>query len=173
MTPDRRSLFRTEATSRVKDLLRASYYPAMRVALLFVLLLVPVQESAPRQDSAVQALPAGVLRQFGDNKFRHDSGITQGVFSPDGSSLYTCSYDKTVRAWEASTGRERFRLVGHPDLIRAIAVSKDGKTLASGGQTGVVRLWNLESKVETGKLSGHTGSVVSGSVSKSPLTDSP
>src|SRR5262249_20568938 len=57
-------------------------------------------------------------------------------------------WDETIRLWDARTGRERHRLVGHQEPVRSVVLSPDGKTLASfGGRSwpadGSLRLWDV------------------------------
>jgi WD40 repeat protein len=55
------------------------------------------------------------------------------AFSPDGKTLASGSWDKTVRLWDIATQQQLGEsLVGHSDLVYSVAFSPDGKTLASG-----------------------------------------
>jgi WD40 repeat protein len=56
--------------------------------------------------------------------------------------LASGSDDKTVRVWDAATGKERMALRGHTSLVRGVAFSPDGKRLASGGWDSTVRIWD-------------------------------
>ncbi|MFI7502998.1 TIR domain-containing protein [Streptomyces sp. NPDC049687] len=57
--------------------------------------------------------------------------------------LATAGDDRTVRLWDARTGRETAALSGHTGRVLAVAFSPDGSLLASGGEDGTVRLWDL------------------------------
>ncbi len=59
----------------------------------------------------------------------HLAAINSVVFSPDGKRLATGSDDRTVKLWDAATGREIFTLRGHADAINSVAFSPDGKRL--------------------------------------------
>ena len=52
------------------------------------------------------------------------------------------SYDNTVRAWDAATGRPvGDPLFGHTDSVSSVAFSPDGHTIVSGSYDNTLRLW--------------------------------
>src|SRR5262249_46425129 len=68
------------------------------------------------------------------------TGLAHAAFSPDGGSVATAGREG-VRVWDAATGKERFPLLKHPDLLRA-AFSPDGRQILTFGRDGAVRLWD-------------------------------
>lgn len=73
-------------------------------------------------------------------QFRIDSQAHLGrtpvlVATPDERHLVSGGFDRTVRLWEAETGRQVFRwmLPGEDDRVFAMAISADGQWLAVGG----------------------------------------
>ena len=63
------------------------------------------------------------------------------AWSPDGRMLASASEDRTVRLWEASSGRAIRSLEGHARHVCGVAWSPDGQILASSSGDGTVRLW--------------------------------
>ena len=62
--------------------------------------------------------------------------------------LASSSSDKTVRLWDAKTGKSIVTLKGHDGYVESVAFSPDGKLLASGSRDGIVRLWDAKSGKE-------------------------
>lgn len=62
----------------------------------------------------------------------HTGAVTCVAFSPDGTTLASCSVDTTVRLWDVAMGEELSTLYGHPTMVYAVAFSPNGTLLASG-----------------------------------------
>src|SRR6185369_5559971 len=67
--------------------------------------------------------------RFGTVRWRHESVVRAGQFSPDGKLIWTDSEDGSVRAWDARTGRQvdRPAELAHCWQLR---LSADGDLLA-------------------------------------------
>jgi WD40 repeat protein len=99
----------------------------------------------------------------------HDRTVHSLAFSPNGSFLVSASHDKTVRFWEAKTGKprdKRFLEAG----VRAAAYSADGLLLAAGGIPRVVTIWSTNTQDIHSKLLGHPLPVRSIAFSQDNLT---
>jgi WD40 repeat protein len=71
--------------------------------------------------------------------------------SGDGKRLLTGSNDKTLRLWDADTGKQLRVFEGHTGPVRAAALSLDGKRLLSTGDDRTVRLWDAATGMELHK----------------------
>ena len=117
-----------------------------------------------RQGAAAYSAPQLVLDTGG-----HTSTIRGLAFTPDGRQLVSGSQDKTIRVWDADTGKS-VRIIrgevapGSWGAIYNIALSPDGRWLAVGGFLGderdpaavsVVRLYDFASSELQALLKGH------------------
>jgi WD40 repeat protein len=89
-----------------------------------------------------------------------DIGFWAGelAFSDDGRRLLGGMADRSVRAWDAETGKLLTTLRGHTDYVTSIAVSPDGTRLATSSYDRTLRVWDLSSG-SSHVLRGHEASV--------------
>jgi WD40 repeat protein/serine/threonine protein kinase len=116
------------------------------LAAITVLESVRVRNGADREalEALKQAriqphLSGQCLKVLGD----HAGNLTDLAVTPDGKSLVSSAWDKTVRIWNLPSLDCRQILTGHAQAVAAIAISPDGRTLVTGGRDGRVGVWEL------------------------------
>jgi hypothetical protein len=93
--------------------------------------------------------------------FLETIGRIDVTFSPDGRLLASGSVDKTVKVWEAASGRLLHTLSGHTSWVFSVAFSPDGALLASGSTDKTVKVWEAATGRLLHTLSEHTYPVTS------------
>ena len=78
----------------------------------------------------------------------HERSPNYIMFSPDGNSILTISYDKTIRIWDAATGKFQNVLEAHTGSINNVRFSPDGTTLATVGADNTIRIWDVQTWME-------------------------
>ncbi len=87
--------------------------------------------------------------------------VVSAIFSPDGKTLASGTYDKDIILWDVKARQPIDKLIGHTSIIRSIAFNSDGSIMASGSQDNTIILWDMKTHQLLKKLSGHSNFVLS------------
>ena len=78
------------------------------------------------------------------------------AYSPGGQRIVTAmGRSREAKVWEAQTGKELFRLVGHDDVVTSVDYSLDGKWIVTASLDKTAKVWDAETGKELVTLSGH------------------
>jgi WD40 repeat protein len=76
--------------------------------------------------------------------------------SSDGKTIYSGSFDKTIRVWNLENGECVQTLAGHSAAVSCVSLSSDGKTMYSGSFDNTIQVWNLDNGECVQTLAGHS-----------------
>jgi WD40 repeat protein len=76
----------------------------------------------------------------------HTEAVYAVAFTADGKQVVTGSFDKTLKVWDAASGKELKTFggpKGHQNLVLSLSLSPDGSLLASGGSDNTAKIWDF------------------------------
>jgi len=86
----------------------------------------------------------------------HEDGVTSVVFSPDGRTILSASYDGTAKVWDAESGQELHVLDNSKFRVFNARFSDDGSRIVTANEDKVARIWDSQSGNLLWELKGHT-----------------
>ena len=89
----------------------------------------------------------------------HKQIVTSLALSANGKLLVSGSRDKTIKIWDARSGKEILTLTGHIGYVNSVAITPDSKTIITGSQDTTIKLWDIQTGKEIRTLRGHTSLV--------------
>lgn len=96
----------------------------------------------------------------------HDGPVTRARFSPDGRRVATSSADRTVRIWDAESGKTLRILTGHDERVNTVDWSPDSRRVVSASSDGTARVFDVETGETVALLGGHEGELFGASFNR-------
>jgi cytochrome c len=78
----------------------------------------------------------------------HVAPVVSLAVSPDGTTLASASWDRTIRLWSLTGGEQRV-LEDHQQNVNGVAFTPDGKALVSAAYDLTLRIWPLDGGAPT------------------------
>jgi WD40 repeat protein len=82
---------------------------------------------------------------------------THAIFNPQGVPIVTIISGRNVHIWDAATGRETARLLGHDDFVGSAVFSRNGSWILTRSKDKTARIWNAATAEEIAVLRRHEG----------------
>lgn len=89
----------------------------------------------------------------------HQKLVNHVCFSPDGRTIASASFDKSVRLWDGLTGKYMHTFRGHVGNVYQVAWSADSRLLVSSSQDSTLKIWSVAQKKRLLDLPGHADEV--------------
>ena len=105
--------------------------------------------------------PSGILRSEATLPMGYAAAL-----SPDDRLVLSSHGEKDASLWNAGDGKERKRLSGHSELVRAVAFSADGTLAVTGSYDKTACIWETVTGRIVQRLKGHDSPISAVAVSR-------
>jgi WD40 repeat protein len=95
----------------------------------------------------------------------HENLVGSVAISPDGKTIISGSWDKTIKVRRFSNGQLLLTLSGYRGEVVAVAISPDGQSIISGDWARTIKVWRLSDGQLLRTLSGHQREIRSVAIS--------
>ena len=85
----------------------------------------------------------------------HQEVVYDSMFLPDGNSVVTASFDRTLKLWDVASRQSVRTMEGHTGIILTVDVSPDGTLIASAGSDNTIKFWDVPKNTPLQTLSAH------------------
>ncbi|OQA90857.1 MAG: WD domain, G-beta repeat [Elusimicrobia bacterium ADurb.Bin231] len=91
----------------------------------------------------------------------HTKSVPAIVFSPDGQTLASAGFDKTIKIWRINDGKCVKTIPDNSDWVYCLSFSKDGNYLLAGLGDGKIRIWTTSNYSCYKTIEAHKDSIMS------------
>src|ERR1051326_6963572 len=95
----------------------------------------PPVNGPARTDFYGDPLPSGAVARMGSSRLRHGQDVHALAYSPDRKRIASASADRTVRVWDAASGKELYRFPHQNPDSSCLAFAPD-RSLFAPSRTG-------------------------------------
>uniref|UniRef100_A0A1I8B332 WD_REPEATS_REGION domain-containing protein n=1 Tax=Meloidogyne hapla TaxID=6305 RepID=A0A1I8B332_MELHA len=126
----------------------------------------PEEDSSKRKQLSIPSTQPDVVQKIAKKQYEkmlncHPERLVSGSddftvqFSPDGRTIASASFDKSIKLWDGWTGKFQASLRGHVGPVYQIAWSSDSRLLVSGSADSTLKVWDMQKRRLGLDLPGH------------------